>query len=268
MDSKQRDKKNKFCIITTQRSGSTWFQDLLSCHPKIKVFGELFLWRQEWERKKTQPGTCKTLWEKDNLLPHPSYYRFANSNFGSRPQIIFKYLDQLHTYPESHQALGFKLMYNQLLPRPEILFKLIKDEYKIIHLVRGNYLDILISKASLQQNNAVHLKGKQESNTSEVSLNSSNLLRDLRIRESIATFMKTILHLLPNQVLEINYESICTDKDLAIQSVIDFLEVPKLDITYKSEFQKVNHGAYRQKISNYEEVIEVLKGSKFGNLLH
>lgn len=268
MDSANCSKKSKFCIITTQRSGSTWFQDLLSCHPRIKVFGELFLWRQEWDRQKTQWGTCEPLWTRDNLLPHPSYYRFANSNSGSRPQLIFKYLDQLHSYPGSHQALGFKLMYNQLLPRPEILMKFIKNEYKIIHLVRSNYLDILISKASLQQNNAVHIKGEHKLKASEVSLNSSNLLRDLKIRESIVLFMRSILYLLPNQVLEISYESICADKDSIMETAIDFLGVPRSDILYNSEFQKVNRGAHSQKISNYEEVIQVLKGSRFQDLLH
>ncbi|WP_366524933.1 sulfotransferase [Acaryochloris sp. IP29b_bin.137] len=268
MDSKNRIKKDKFCIITTQRSGSTWFQDLLSCHPEIKVFGELFLWRREWERVKTQRGTYKSLWTEGNSLPHPSYYRFANSNFGSRPQIIFQYLDQLHSYQGSHQTLGFKLMYNQLLPRPEILIDLINNEYKIIHLVRANYLDILISKASLQQNNAVHFKGSHQSNASEISLNSSQLLRDLRVREAIATLIRNILHLLPNRVIEISYESICSDKNSVMDGVIDFLGVPRLDITYNSEFQKVNLGVHRQKISNYEEVLQVLKGSKFKSLLH
>ena len=35
--------KKKFCIITTQRSGSAWLVSLLDSHPQIKALYEIFL---------------------------------------------------------------------------------------------------------------------------------------------------------------------------------------------------------------------------------
>ena len=113
-------KVQKFCILTTQRSGSTWLSTILDSNSIIQGFRELFIDR-EFIFLDTKLSTF-LLYQKNNSSK-------------KRPQIIFEYLNELDNYMTEREAVGFKLMYGQLLDYPEIVWKLIKDRYKIIHLV-------------------------------------------------------------------------------------------------------------------------------------
>jgi len=119
----------KVCILTTQRSGSTWLSTLLDSNPQIQGFRELFI-DQEFVFPDTQVST---------------FSLYQRNNQGSRPGITFEYLSKLDSYLGDQEAIGFKLMYDQLLDYPELIFKFITEKYKFIHLVRENHLDMVIS---------------------------------------------------------------------------------------------------------------------------
>jgi LPS sulfotransferase NodH len=254
-----------FCILTTQRSGSTWLAELLDSHDQIKMFGELFFWQsKEVEmRNKARIARSKDN-EKLSLEKSVLTYKSFKGN-RRRPWSIFQYIDQLKSSSECHDAVGFKLMYNQLLPRPEILLKLVVDEYKIIHLVRKNYLDILISKASMNQNRVVH--ANTEVVQKSVTLNTSSLIKDLSIREAATRSMRGILQVLPNSVLEISYEELQSSKDELLLSVVDFLGLHNAEVQFESGLRKISRGLYREKIANYDQVRNVLEGTRFYALL-
>ena len=244
----------KFCILTTQRSGSTWLKQLLDSHPQVKALGEPFLWRKE------RPG-----W-KDTVIDY--YYNYKTHNFGIRPWIIFQYLNLLNSYPGDHQAIGFKLMYNQLVLRPEILVKLALDGYKVIHLVRENYLDIAISRASRKKNNVAHLESENKIKIKPVTLDISRLLTDIFIQENMQKKAKKLLNILPLPVLEITYDSLYRSRDKTLSFAANFLGIQSSGIIWDSQNMKINKGDYRQKIANFEEVKNVLAGTKFEKLLN
>jgi LPS sulfotransferase NodH len=128
-------KKPKFCVITTPRSGSTWLATLLDSHPQIKSFEEPFIWRAD------RPN-----WTDQEF---PTYYDYKTSVHQKSIFTLFKYLDILNSYKSEtdFNIIGFKIMYNQIQENPEVMVKLLLDKYRIIHLIRQNYLDVIISRA-------------------------------------------------------------------------------------------------------------------------
>ncbi len=238
---------NKFCIITTQRSGSTWLISLLESHPDIKAFYEIFLDR--W------PGN-------DFLI---SFHEFKQANFGIRPEKTFRYLDQLNIYPGKHHTIGFKIMYNQLGRYPEVLAKFALDRYKIIHLIRDNHLDIAISAASMQQNKLVHAKKIVHANP--IILEPESLIKGLSRLETQLNLARLLLKIIPNPVLEIKYEELCENQNQALGSIVKFLGMPLDAHNFVSDRQKINRGSYQQKIANYEQIVQTLTGTKFEKFL-
>jgi LPS sulfotransferase NodH len=244
---KQRDKLIKFCILTTQRSGSTLLQELLDSHSDIKVLREIFL------NKKP-----KNIWADPNLI---SFYEFKNERVSIRPWITFQYLNKLDAYPGEHKAIGFKLMYNQFSLYPEILLKLIADRFKIIHLVRDNYLDVVFSKINAIENDLFHTRTEVEMNS--IQVNPSFLLKKLYQQEMTVKLAYSILKIMPNSVLNISYNCLCDNRGVTLNSVLNFLNISNTEIDFKSSLQKISKGSYKEKIANYDEVYQRLAGTKF-----
>ena len=264
----QREETKNFCILTTQRSGSTWMVELLNNDPRIKMFSEVFLWNS---KNKISNLTTSTHINQHSIVSNDeksiaSFRNYSKVNSGFRPWLTFKYLDQLNFIDGEYSAVGFKIMYDQLAVRPEVLLKIIYSKYRILHLVRENYLDILISKASMKQHGYVHIKSEKD--ILPVILEKSTLLKQLSSRESISKSFSNLLKFLPNQSLEITYEALCDNKNAVMSSILDFLELPNQNIEYVSQLKKINKGSYRQKIDNYSEIEEVLRDTKFASLLH
>lgn len=242
--------KPKFCLITTPRSGSTWLTTLLDSHPQIKAFEEPFLWREH------RPN-----WRDEVFV---SYYDYRKKSSAIRPWALFQYLDILDGYPGQHDTIGYKVMYNHILEQPEILLKLIKDRYKLIHLVRANYLDILISRASKQQYGIAH--STQKSQVKPVVLDTDCLLKTIQSYERNYIIAKQLIELLPLDCLEITYEALRDDTEKVLSKVTDFLGVDSyLNLT--SSLKRVNGGSYREKIVNYEEVSSLLTPTKYAKFL-
>lgn len=245
-----------FCILTTQRSGSTWLVSLLDSHPQIKAFSEIFVDKMFAHRS-------------DEYLPWfdqylPFFYEFEKTS-GMSPFKVFQYLEMLSHYPGAYRAVGFKLMYNQLAKRPETLLKLISRSYKVINLVRENPLDIIISKANMRRSGSPHFK--QEQALQAIELNPIFLLNELNKQDRKTKLMKTMLNLLPLQVLNITYEALCDNQQAVIDSVLDFLEVEEKKVNLNSELKKISKGKYCQKIANFEEVKATLSNTKFQQFL-
>lgn len=252
-----KKQNTNFCILATQRSGSTWLVSLLDSHPQVKAFSELFI---------GEPFAHRS----DEYLPWSDeflslFYEFEQRHGGMSIVRVFQYLEILGNYPGEHRAIGFKLMYSQLAKRPEILLKLISDRYRVINLVRDNPLDIIISKANLRRSGSPHFK--KEQTLSAIDLDPVRLLKDLEKQHRKTQFMRNVLNLLPLQVLNITYESLCDDQQAVIDSVLKFLNVDNKKVDLNSELKKISKGQYSQKIKNFEEIKLIMSGTKFQKFL-
>lgn len=254
MKTERRD-VTRFCLLTTPRSGSTWFLSLLNSHPQIGAFGEAFL---------NKPAN-KSAWHNLAFLPADRFCSFRRTTRAIRPWSTFQYMDMLvEEFSARHQALGFKLMYRQLLRQPEILPKMVQDRYHIVHLVRENYLDVMISEAIMRKRGKAHSNKEVESQS--VRLNPSSLVRILTAKKWRVDAARFVLRALSLPILEVSYESLLEDLEVTLQGTTDFLSVPPYT-GYESDFKKISSAPDWERIENYEEVREVLASTPFASLL-
>ena len=247
----QSKKTRKFCILTTQRSGSTWLSTLLDSNSKIQGFRELFI-------------------DQEFIFPDSklsTFLLYQKNNSGNRPGITFKYLNKLDGYLEEHDAIGFKLMYDQLLDYPEIILRLVDEKYKIIHLIRENYLDTVISGKIKDELGVAHTKVKIE--PKKIYLEPSWLIKNLKKRDRKRKLANMFLAIMPNQVLNITYDNLCIDRAKTLKLIADFLSLDSSEKNiFNSDLKKINSKSHQEMIQNYEEVKSALSGTKFFDCLN
>ena len=235
-----------FCIFATQRSGSSWLRSLLDSHSAIRCFGELLL----YEPRSVRPDT--------ELLP---FYEYRRRHPGRRPRITFAYLDKVAGLPGEQRAIGFKLMYDQLALFPEVFSSWFKRRFRVIHLVRTNPLDIVISKQRALSTGMAHAWSDVPSKS--VVLDASRLLRRLRLERAKVSAARALLRVLPVASHEVSYETLCERQEQTLREVVRFLGIGSPDVEYSSGLRRIASGAYRARITNYDEVRACLAGTRF-----
>ncbi len=189
----------KFRILTTQRSGSNWLGSLLNSHPQIRVCGEVF--------NQSSSNTDPTV---------TFFNQFQKIHSTRSPGLTFKYIDWFNAnFEGTYCSVAFRLMYNHLHKKPEILSKLIWDHYKIIHLIRENHLDALLSYRHAEKTNIYHVKAHV--NMAPVHFEPLVLLRKIEDRDKEIKKVIRILTTLPNPVFSITYDKLHNDTQKSLQ---------------------------------------------------
>ena len=244
----------KFCIFTTQRSGSSWLGTMLNSHPQIKECGEIFF--RSRKPKLTDPSL-------------QSFFEFKQDRLGEfRPKLVFEYLKTLDQYTDQHDAVGFKFMYGQIIRRPEVLIKLVTDQYKIIHLIRDNYLDVILSTQLAREYKLFHSQVEVE--VGKVALEPSWLIKSLHKQDLKVKGSKLLLSALPNPVLEITYDQLYQHTDETLEKIISFLKIPEQqqEFVLESKLRKINKKNHREVIANFTDVQTALATTKFTTFLN
>ncbi len=147
--------------------------------------------------------------------------------------------------------------------------KIVLDNYKIIHLVRQNYLDIILSRTNAWGKGKKGIVLTREKVEIEpVYLEPQSLLKEIYEIEFKQKVFKNIINFLPNPAMLVTYESLLKERDKILDSISTFLRVENSGITYSSPYVKISQGTYKDKIANYEEVKKALSGTIFESLLH
>ena len=71
--------KNKFVIVTSQRSGSNMLVSMIDSHPQIRCFGELMRVTPDWMKRDGYRGVLRML-EKVDPVYRDDTFRFAHSH--------------------------------------------------------------------------------------------------------------------------------------------------------------------------------------------
>ncbi len=252
-----KSKKTNFIVLATSRTGSNWLIELLNSCSQIRAFEEIFINKTLDEQLKDSDPA---------LLPAVRFYDYRQSVSYKRPRITFKYLNMLDKMYQGYNGVGFKLMYGQLKKQPEIILKVIWDQYKIIHLTR-NYLDVLLSREFAKRRGIWHSKIKTKSKISQVYLDPKLLLENLEKEEKQNKHISLLLRLIPVPVLNIYYEDLCKNTKFVLAEMQDFLTLSDSDFNYNNSFVRLNIGYHWQKIENYDAVRQALAGTKFYDLI-
>jgi LPS sulfotransferase NodH len=242
-----------FVVFTTQRSGSTWVMSVLNTYEGVTGQGELFLGR---------PRSPEKRWDSD--FAHARYVE-TKAEYGSvRPFSVFRYLDAFFS---QGPHVGFKLMYDQLRSYPEILVYLLRKRVPVVHLVRENHLDVLISFALKREIGKAHmLDAKDRPRDMAVELPTASLLRQVRWLQFKHDAARHLLKASLLRHLEVTYEELVRDPS-RFEDILAFLGVSTTGEEPHSHILKTRVGGQRDVVSNYEEVERVLANTRFATLL-
>jgi LPS sulfotransferase NodH len=248
------EKENKFIVLTSQRSGSVWVMDTLSSLPHVIAQGELFLRRVRVSEKR---------WDADFAIPR--FIETKPEGIPTRPFTVFSYLNSLY---RSSGIVEFKLMYKQLSLYPEILGYLIRHQIRVIHLVRQNHLDVLLSQAFKAEIGQAHLlSGQTAPENIQVKLETEKIVKQLEWLEKKQNMARWLLRRSGLCLMEIAYEELVRTQS-NFQQILRFLSIDPEEHTLTSTTVKIRKGEHRDAISNYDEVKDALANSKFANSLH
>lgn len=248
-----------FVLLSTQRSGSTWVVDMLNSHPSVVAYSELLL---EGARGRPQWGGAK------DLLFWNDYYAAAHARGPDRPRhdLLYAYLDQVYAPRADCRAIGFKLMYGQFGAYPELLEYLKSREVAVVHLIRENLLDVLLSKEAAVERDVFHSRGKERLEDIKIHLDTRQLLQRLEAQRRDVERMRKRFADSGLPCLEVGYEALVADTAL-FDRILEFLSVPPAQAPLGSSLQKLNQAPRADLIANYAAVAAVLRGTPFESLL-
>lgn len=201
--------KNKYVIVTMQRSGSNMLGSILDSHPQIACFGELMRRTPDWMLEKGYRGALKILEVtdpefRDDNVRFARPYDFVNCAFSTQTKKNIK---------------GFKLHVEQ---HPEFLEKLFGDpEYSFIHLQRENVLAQYSSWKIAQVTGQGNARKGTEIRRAKVLFKPTDFQKYLNRIEKDLSRITSMLSARDDSVFHIKYTQLMNDAK--IREVIAFL---------------------------------------------
>jgi len=250
----------RFVLLSTQRSGSTWVVDMLNSHPRVVAYTELFI----------HGAATRTKWAGERDL---DFWQVAIRQPGAprgrlgRTRLLWRYLGQVYRERPGVDAVGFKLMYSQLRVARPLVPALVLKRPRIVHLVRRNALDLVLSKETGAARGALHAKAGEDVRAVTVRLPTEDLLERLAAHEQEVEQARARFRRLRLPYLEVGYEDLVRDQGAGFTAIFAFLGVPPSG-ELSSSLQKLNPTSHEQLIENYGEVSALLAGTRFEPLLH
>jgi len=232
---------------------------MLNSHDRIAAYSELFL----------ENGQGKPTWggEKDTLLWATYYAEQKNKSIhADRRALLFRYLDELYAPRQAIQSIGFKLMYGQAGAFPDLCEYFVANDVRIIHLIRRNLLDIVVSKALAEARDAYHARVGDDLLEARIHLDTSDLLHRLRWEQREVQRATERFAALSLPYMEVLYEHLAAD-DSQFGRLLEFLGVKPGRQRLRSSLRRMNTATHRQVIVNYDSVRRCLHGTEFAEFL-
>jgi LPS sulfotransferase NodH len=255
-----RSKSTSFVIFATQRTGSSWLMDMLDSHPTIASYDELLL----------AGASGSGYWGRTDLEFFEPYYlrHRKHDNPMARALWAFRYLRKLYTPRKGTEAIGMKLMYDQLWKNPFVWIYMIRHRVRVVHLVRANLLDIVLSGQAIAVRKTPHARQGDVVQTPAIALDPIITLAMLKTLERRIRLARRLLARLPIQHCEISYEQLLADPS-QVSEVFAFLNVaaqPEPGAVV-SNFKKLNTVNRSDLIENDAEIAQILEGTRFEGML-
>lgn len=240
-----------FVVLAKTRSGSKWLIELLDSHEELAVYGEML----GGDQVPADYGAT-------------GYPRFS-SHLGLRgarrrlpsAYVRVAYLHGLFASQPEVKAVGLKLVYGHL--GRDLLTYFAARRVRILHLVRSNVLDTLLSYELAKARGLFATREGDEVPPAKVTLDPWTLRKWLEEHEfQIACGRSTILrYRLP--WLEVSYEELVGRRDETLAGICRYLGVRPAVAELRSTFAPVDDVPRQDAISNLDEVSAALAGSRF-----
>jgi Sulfotransferase domain len=238
-----------FVILTCPRSGSTWLSTALSSHPQVHTYGGVFIERDRGDRRPLP---------EDRFPPGGRFYEWRAA--GGRS--VAGYLDALYG-SKTGMSTGFKLMYGQVRLRPGVPLYLLRKRVRVVHLVRHDLLDAIISEETARARGWWHSDavGPRAENR-PVMLDPQVVVAALRQRRRAIHQVRRALALSHQPTHEVGYEELRDDPARGFAALARFLGVdPQAD--FSSPLERINRFGKEAMVQNYTEVRTALESTEF-----
>lgn len=156
-----------------------------------------------------------------------------------------------------------KLMYSQLKGYPGLLAYMVLRQVRVVHLVRTNLLDVVVSQETARARKQFHAYTSDAVDRTAVQIRTDQLVGELEALQRSVDRIRLLLRLLPVPRIETSYEDLSGDD--ALHAVFRFLGVTPRPAT--SRFAKLNQDPKEALIANYNEVERTLRGTPFQRFL-
>ena len=238
----------KFVILTTQRSGSTFFWRYLDSHPEVSAHGEVFLNSMKRE-------DCYSVYRRSTLGNRLLHVLSREGSVKNYLQWFFKQYGDV-------KAAGFKLMYNQLTAYPLLEQWFEEENIHVIHLIRKNILKTIISRKTAEKRNIYH--STEKLNTDKIYIDTKHLISDIEeIKGEIESNRNKIKH---NNYIEVFYEDISSNLKKYASETLSFLGINSYE-DMNCDLKKINPDSLEDIIENYDEVCQELAGNNYISFL-
>jgi hypothetical protein len=228
---------------------------MLDSHPTISSYEELFLPAEAHQR---------TWGRADQEFFHEYYARHGRRRPLATTFWALRYLEKVYAPRPAAEAVGMKLMYSQLREYPWLLAYVVFRRVRVLHLVRTDLLDVVLSQETAKARSQYHALGSDQIDQRAVHLRTGELIPALEGLQRSVDRVRLLLRLLPAASIEISYEEL-TRGEAAFDPVLRFLGVAPRPLT--SRFAKLNRGPKQALIANYDEVERALRGTRFERFL-
>ncbi len=234
--------------------------DLLNSDPRVTCYSEVFA----HDHYGNMPdGGCRdaATWDSYATLRLPQLNRWG------RFHLYFEYLDtQIFAPRPQVDAVGFKLMYYQADRGFGIPAYLRQRQVSVIHLIRLNHLDVILSEEAVRVRKYHHAAPGAEVAAVKVRIEPQTLVYRLEERDGMIQSAREECRQLGTPCLELIYEDLLADVS-RLDECFQFLGIEATD-SLTSSYQKLNPKSHREILANYEEVAEALAPTRFAQLLH
>jgi LPS sulfotransferase NodH len=253
-----------FVVFGHQRTGSTLVASRLNSHSRIRCYEEIFL---PWVD--SEPSLRGWLRDKG----YPQWFQFVP---GMRNSFLATLTDSASA-SEDADAIGFKIMYNQmslwpklayLSPRAGRLFEdpafrrwLHANRVIVIHTLRRNHLKILVSHRLAAESGRFHSRDAEAAKR-QIVLPVKGLVPRLHLIAAGEKAARTAIRDLP--IVEVWYEDYVGSQGPAYEARLCQAlgqQIPPSGLA--SALTKVSSDDLRDTVRNYDQVVEVLKGTRF-----
>jgi LPS sulfotransferase NodH len=236
----------RFIILCTGRTGSSFLQSLLNSHSQVVAFGEIF---QSFDAIRWDYGSYR------REAPRRQLSACQDDPIGFLETHVFA------KFPKEVAAVGFRLFYTHAQhPRQRCLWPYLRDykEFKIIHLKRRNVLRAYLShKTAKASGRWRDLAGESGDDRISIYLDHDDCLR--KFTETRNQEEKHDVLFASHDKIDLFYEELSRDYRGEMRRVQQFLGVDYQEVvpaTYKQARQPLSAA-----ISNYHELKEGFKGT-------
>ena len=238
------NERNRFIILTDQRSGSNHLAGLLDSHRSVRVAGEIF-----------NP-------DRHHLDPSHELVQGLVDLRGRNP---VAYLEAFFTQPldDSTTHLGFRIFHDHARDRAEkgvwTALRRMRN-LQVIHLRRGNILRNLLSlKLATRSSEWERLEGTPPVRYEPLRIEFQEAISHIKTRER--AFSRGTRFFRRHQRIEILYEDLDRDEERTLEGLLGFLGIVRQPLA--SSTLKQNRQSTRELIENHAELEERFRDTRW-----